>query len=856
MQSKYDPQCHIERVDTPPRSDEIFDQREITIQSYQTTVPFDYVALDESLDSAWLTPQIRFGVFYRSPSVSKVECAVILGLQDKQSIRVYDYDARHPIWYNWMDAVVDIVNIRYFKDENGLLRFTTTGGGRRITEEKLEEFNRTFLGITKDSVTKRQFDLAKLRDLCFVRFVDRLYMVRFSDPSGEEYKSIDHAHFQSRKYIQPDTERLMEVRSDSKAKIESFDSDITIRSDALSDDIQVRFFIKGVSGSLRLRFPKMSLVCQPSTPEEQANIFYRVVDKTVSAILDADYYAQHSYSLEDLDTGQEMFPEMVDLAPYRKVLTAETAREEFFSKLDMGEPWQSWQPHLRALNELVISEVIATHTQNILKNITKTAPLKVARLIDLCRQEPKLHSVGILATKALAGEIHAVSSDLRAKVEEALLSWAIDHETDSWRVDLEAGEINVYNLRWKPADLSLEWLHAALWKLVGLLHARLLNSRQEDNYSLLLQELDWCMTAAKALPTNFAKINTAFRLVAEQKVPSSISAGAKVLKEPVADMQALDNAVLDQFWLPLWPCLEASPLDGKIVILNKGIGAAIGVCALPTGELLSRESLPNRFDLLPQESRTLKFSDTTPALEIYFVKYGVERRIMLPVNFKKKKDHRPDWQYLCDVLASQTAQAEINHTVVTQGLRQIEGTVAPLPVALETINKSLRNVKTLQSERDEALKVPESIALEIHNEIADILEPHEITIWRTVRNCNGVQKDAFPYLQAEGIVNSLTTLNRRVLEIDKKLRKKGLPSCKASGPTDRYIKSGGYADGNGKTTPVELSRVEADWDSDPVDRNRTIQQYLALNSEEDIRYYHQYYPGIEDEAKKHSRRSK
>jgi hypothetical protein len=81
--------------------------------------------------------------------------------------------------------LLELVSVRYYKDEDGYVRFTTAGGGQRITDEKLQEFNTTYLGIPKEAVTKQQFDLDKLRDLCFRRFVDRLYMVRFSDPSGK-----------------------------------------------------------------------------------------------------------------------------------------------------------------------------------------------------------------------------------------------------------------------------------------------------------------------------------------------------------------------------------------------------------------------------------------------------------------------------------------------------------------------------------------------------------------------------------------------------------------------------------------------------------------------------------------------
>src|SRR5262249_34372924 len=162
----------------------------------------------------------------------------------------------------------------------------TTGGGRRITDDRLHEFNSAFLGIPEDAVTKRQFDLDKLRELCFKRFKDRLYMIRFADPSAKEYRSIDHALFQSRQYIDPDAERLKEISSDKQVKIESFDSDVVVQTDELASSIQVRFFIRGLSGSLRLRFPKVAYKTQLKTVEDQAIVFYRLANATVNAILD------------------------------------------------------------------------------------------------------------------------------------------------------------------------------------------------------------------------------------------------------------------------------------------------------------------------------------------------------------------------------------------------------------------------------------------------------------------------------------------------------------------------------------------------------------------------------------------
>jgi hypothetical protein len=77
--SKYEPKNHIVHVDIAPRSEGILDQREITIQSYQTTIPFDYAALNSGLEAAWLTPQIRLGVFARAAINDHDALNVVLG---------------------------------------------------------------------------------------------------------------------------------------------------------------------------------------------------------------------------------------------------------------------------------------------------------------------------------------------------------------------------------------------------------------------------------------------------------------------------------------------------------------------------------------------------------------------------------------------------------------------------------------------------------------------------------------------------------------------------------------------------------------------------------------------------------
>jgi len=193
-----------------------------------------------------------------------------------------------------------------------------------------------------------------------------------------------------------------------------------------------------------------------------------------------------------------------------------------------------------------------------------------------------------------------------------------------------------------------------------------------------------------------------------------------------------------------------------------------------------------------------------------------------------------------------------------EDLRQLKQFVAPLPAAIAKVDggiaivqQHVRGVPVLQAELTEARINPEGLALEIQKRIADILTPEEQRIWMAVREAGGVQKDALPALRQAKIVNSEPTLSRMVKAIDKKLKEHGLPPCKASGPTLRHRKSGGYTDADGNKAAAEISTTIIDWREDPDERKRIIRGYLSAKTSEDRKFYTDTYPDIESEAKKY-----
>lgn len=230
---------------------------------------------------------------------------------------------------------------------------------------------------------------------------------------------------------------------------------------------------------------------------------------------------------------------------------------------------------------------------------------------------------------AIGSQLQTLSAELRSQAESVLLAWAVAMEQETWDLDLEANAVTVLNARWCLEDLTLEVLPAVVWKLLGVFHAQLTSTSDDDG--LLLRKYDWCMTAAKAMSPHQSTSHPALRLIASGRVPCSVAEGTQVLKEPVDNLPALDDAVLDQFGLPLWPLITATLDDKKIVLSNNGVGAALSVQAIPDGMLFDRDNPPASFDLLPDNDVSLPVTGSPSTIQVQFQKYHRSHQVAVPV---------------------------------------------------------------------------------------------------------------------------------------------------------------------------------------------------------------------------------
>lgn len=626
MTTAYDPAEHIRLLGSAPRPETILDQRDVTIHSYVTTLPFDRDDIAAGLERAWLSPAIQLGG-YSHPIVDNDSISIVLGLQGDLPVRAYDFDGRRSLWFAWRGTIVETRAVRYFQSEDGYLCFSTAGGGVRITDDRLDEFNSTFLKIPKGWAHRLQFDLRKLRQLCFGRFADHLYMLRFSDPSSIGYKSIDSALFQSREFIEPDAQRFLEIKEDPDVKVQGFDSTVRVSTAEVAGPVDVRFAVRGPSGALRLRFPKVSYRSQPSSGEAETVLFYRLVDTTMKAVLDDDYYARQRLSVAEVEQGNDsldLFPELTDTAGFRAALQHQAALSEFFAKLDLMEPKHRWLPPLIALDELLATPEFPSLLTRAVFDLVQRDHRTASRLLQEALDSPRLVRLGSLVCRILSGEVQEIPAGERAYVEGVVLSWLVAHEGHGWDVDLGSEGIIAGSLRFSPRDLGLDALAKVLWKLMGVLHGRLMAGSEDAGQDLA--KFAWCVTAAAALSPNQEHGIAALKLIASGRVPRKPAEASQVLKVPVRALAEMDSAVLEQFGLPLWPLLSLRQGEAGPLLSNDGIGAALRLTLTPSQGARRHRDEP--VDLRTGESLALPQS-TGAHVGVTFQKFGVTRAVAL-----------------------------------------------------------------------------------------------------------------------------------------------------------------------------------------------------------------------------------
>jgi transcriptional regulator with AAA-type ATPase domain len=243
-----------------------------------------------------------------------------------------------------------------------------------------------------------------------------------------------------------------------------------------------------------------------------------------------------------------------------------------------------------------------------------------------CREDAKLQRLGGILAAACCEVLQSVPAEHRASLESELVAWALTQPDDAWRVDVDNGTIEVGRLRLRLDDLTLDTIVAALGRLLTALHAGLVCAGRD--MPSRLEQMRWCIEAARSLPPNHHRMPPALRLIASNLVPRFPQESDRVLREPATSFADLDRNLLEQFGLPAWPSLCGSTSENGVVISNEGIGAALGLSVRPSGALFEGEVGGTR-DVAAGEEVAVALPGQHREAEIRFRKFGAEHLLTL-----------------------------------------------------------------------------------------------------------------------------------------------------------------------------------------------------------------------------------
>jgi hypothetical protein len=156
--------------------------------------------------------------------------------------------------------------------------------------------------------------------------VGRLYAIK-AQTSHEGYTSIDHAEFKSKQYIDPECERMQDLRGDEQLVVEAFESDVEFQTASLTKAIIVRFEVKAASGSIKLRFPSIPWNKQLKSLHQRSLAFYELVEAALENILGTDFFVRVA-AVDGVGGLDGFFPTMAPTGAIKDHLRSRKLRRE------------------------------------------------------------------------------------------------------------------------------------------------------------------------------------------------------------------------------------------------------------------------------------------------------------------------------------------------------------------------------------------------------------------------------------------------------------------------------------------------------------------------------------------------
>ena len=268
-------------------SDQIGGKRSVTVRKYRTILAFDRSSIVNDLAKSRLVFGMDFGVvraFVGGGQDSYVRA--ICGLVGDRDLVLLNGDT-HDLDFVRISNVLLATMLIDFIEESGMLGLLIYGG-HQGQFELLEMLRRNFnISSPKQDI----FSAVGIRTLC-ERDFEYLYEVMIDPLLQEGWGTINTADFRSERgrYIDPDVDRMRQVRDNPKIVIRSYRS---IRRKQLMEPLQDPYDVKFAilrDGGVTMEIPELQL---PKTlPDlEYESVFYDLARQTYQRIVgDSDPY--------------------------------------------------------------------------------------------------------------------------------------------------------------------------------------------------------------------------------------------------------------------------------------------------------------------------------------------------------------------------------------------------------------------------------------------------------------------------------------------------------------------------------------------------------------------------------------
>ncbi|NIA09546.1 MAG: hypothetical protein GWP10_07420 [Nitrospiraceae bacterium] len=230
--------------------------RTITVRKYETDIKCDLDAVEDLLGSNYLKHGKEFGCINVCKSEGGVH-AMFGQIGDSHITSIGDRSENNVslIHYLVRNVVKSTMHIDHFCDDGGKLGIIMYGGGN-IKDDLVKSMYNDCLGISNLKIV--EFDENIIRKLCFERFLEELYDIKFDPAVDKSFGNVHLADYKSKKnqrinHLAP---KIREIIDNTDIKIQHFKSKVTQTHAMLNRSYDVKFIID-VNGKIIIEFPKL-----------------------------------------------------------------------------------------------------------------------------------------------------------------------------------------------------------------------------------------------------------------------------------------------------------------------------------------------------------------------------------------------------------------------------------------------------------------------------------------------------------------------------------------------------------------------------------------------------------------------